>query len=208
MTQLETKLEIIDGSMPSTDRNRDAFNSQRGRVVWLTGLSGAGKSTLATALAAALHAQGRRCFVLDGDQLRLGLSSDLGFSNADRAENMRRTAEVAKLMMDAGLLVVTALISPFQHERELARSIIGRKNFIEVYLDTPLAVCEQRDVKGLYGKARAGLIDNFTGISSAYEVPATPDLTVSGSDGTLADSAAQVLIALDRTDALERKPYP
>ncbi len=164
---------------PSVTReDRERLNGHRGRVVWFTGLSGAGKSTLANALAVALHARGRRTYVLDGDVVRQGLSRDLGFTEADRAENIRRIAEVARLMMDAGLIVITAFISPFRREREMARQCVGADDFIEVYVDTPLAVCERRDPKGLYRKARSGELANMTGIDSPYEPPEAPRLAL------------------------------
>jgi bifunctional enzyme CysN/CysC len=147
-------------------------------VIWFTGLSGSGKSTIANALEKVLHAQGRRTYILDGDNVRQGLNKDLGFTDADRVENIRRVAEVAKLMMDAGLIVMTAFISPFRAERQMARELIGAENFIEVFVDTPLAVCEQRDPKGLYKKARSGQLPNMTGINSPYEAPINPELIV------------------------------
>lgn len=155
---------------------REQLNGHKGKVIWFTGLSGSGKSTLANALELALHAQGRRTYLLDGDNIRQGLNKDLGFTEADRVENIRRIAEVAKLMMDAGLIVMTAFISPYRRERDMARELIGADNFVEVFVNTPLSVCEQRDVKGLYKKARTGLIPNFTGVNSPYEAPLQPDL--------------------------------
>jgi adenylyl-sulfate kinase len=148
------------------------------RTLWLTGLSGAGKSTLALALRRRLAAEGRPAYILDGDQLRLGLNRDLGFSPADRAENIRRTAEVARLMNQAGLVVIAALISPYRRDREAARGIIGPEAFLEVYLSTPLAVCEVRDPKGMYRRARSGELPAFTGISAPYEPPERPDLAL------------------------------
>lgn len=148
------------------------------RTIWLTGLSASGKSTLAYALEQDLRLQGRACYVLDGDNVRRGLNTDLGFSEADRTENIRRVAEVARLMNDAGLVVITALISPFAADRTLAKSIIGEDRYFEVYLSTPIEFCEARDTKNLYKKARLGQIDNFTGVSQVYEVPAAPDLTL------------------------------
>ena len=150
------------------------LNGHSGKVIWFTGLSGSGKSTLANALEVELHRQGKRTYILDGDNVRHGLNKDLGFTEADRVENIRRVAEVAKLMMDAGLIVITAFISPFRQEREMARELIGENCFVEVYVNTPLDVCEQRDVKGLYKKAREGLIPNMTGINSPYEAPEHP----------------------------------
>jgi bifunctional enzyme CysN/CysC len=150
----------------------------KGKVIWFTGLSGAGKSTIAIALEIALHAQGKRTFILDGDNVRQGLSKDLGFTDADRVENIRRVAEVAKLMMDAGLIVMTAFISPFRAEREMARQLIGEENFLEVFVATPLDICEQRDPKGLYQKARSGRLPLMTGIDSPYEPPSKASLSL------------------------------
>jgi bifunctional enzyme CysN/CysC len=155
---------------------RAALNHQTPRCVWLTGLSGSGKSTLANLLDKRLHALGRHTYVLDGDNVRHGLNRDLGFTEADRAENIRRVAEVAKLMVDAGLIVIVAFISPYRAEREFARSLFSPGEFIEVYVDTPLAECERRDPKGLYAKARRGEIPAFTGVSAPYEAPQQPEL--------------------------------
>jgi bifunctional enzyme CysN/CysC len=155
--------------------------------MWFTGLSGSGKSTLANALEVELHGRGLRTYVLDGDNIRQGLNKDLGFTEADRVENIRRIAEVAKLMMDAGLVVMTAFISPFRRERDMARELVGAENFVEVYVSTPLEVCEQRDVKGLYRKARAGQIPNMTGINSPYEPPEHPDYETRGGGKTTAE---------------------
>jgi bifunctional enzyme CysN/CysC len=149
-------------------------------VIWFTGLSGSGKSTLANQLEVELYKQGKHTYLLDGDNIRQGLNKDLGFTDADRIENIRRIAEVAKLMMDAGLIVITAFISPFKREREMARQLIEEENFIEVFVDTPLEICEQRDPKGLYKKAREGKLPNFSGISSPYEAPENPDVTIHG----------------------------
>jgi bifunctional enzyme CysN/CysC len=157
---------------------RERLNGHAAKVFWLTGLSGAGKSTVANALELRLHAEGYRTYILDGDNVRQGLNKDLGFTDADRVENIRRVAEVAKLMMDAGLVVITAFISPFRQEREMARELIGPENFIEVFLSAPLEVCEQRDTKGLYRKARAGLLPNLSGIGSAYEQPETAEVVL------------------------------
>lgn len=161
-----------------TRAQREQVNGHRGGVIWFTGLSGAGKSTIANALEIELHNQGFRTYVLDGDNIRQGLNKDLSFSDSGRVENIRRAAEVAKLMMDAGIMVITAFISPFRAEREMARSLIGNENFTEVFIDTPLAVCEARDPKGLYKKARQGVLKNMTGIDSAYESPASPDVYI------------------------------
>lgn len=166
---------------------RERLNGHTGKVVWFTGLSGSGKSTIANALEIELHARGKRTYILDGDNVRQGLNKDLGFTDADRVENIRRIAEVSKLMMDAGLIVLTAFISPFQREREMARELIGSDNFVEIYVNTPLDICEERDPKGLYKKARHGLLPNMTGINSPYEVPTNPDLIVGGSGQSVSD---------------------
>ena len=171
---------------------REKLAVHKGQVVWLTGLSGAGKSTIANAAESLLHRQGYRTYILDGDNIRLGLSKDLGFSDADRIENIRRIAEVAKLMMDAGMVVITAFISPFRAERDMARSLIGSDDFMEVFVDTPLDVAESRDPKGLYQKARRGALPNFTGIDSDYEAPTAPDLTLDAASLTV-DQCAQTL---------------
>ncbi|WP_287881432.1 sulfate adenylyltransferase subunit CysN [Aquitalea sp.] len=165
-----------------TRQDREYLSGHKGKVIWFTGLSGSGKSTLANRLEQELYAQGRRTYILDGDNIRQGLNKDLGFTDADRVENIRRVVEVAKLMLDAGLIVMTAFISPFRAEREMARQLIGEENFLEVYVNTPLEVCEQRDPKGLYKKARAGLIPNMTGINSAYESPLKPDFVIANNE--------------------------
>lgn len=172
---------------------RSALLGQRAATVWLTGLSGAGKSTLAYALEKQLIANGVTCFVLDGDNVRHGLNRDLGFSAAHRCENIRRIAEVAKLMNDAGMIVITATISPFRSDREMAREIIGKENFFEVHVATPLAVCEQRDVKGLYKRARSGGVPNFTGISAPYELPQNSALTLDSSLVSLDESVVRLM---------------
>lgn len=166
-------------------------------VFWLTGLSGAGKSTIATLLAAELGSAGRSCFILDGDIVRRGLSSDLGFSDADRAENIRRVAEVARLMSDAGTTVIVALISPMRIEREKAKNIIGADRFLEIFIDVPLSVAEKRDVKGLYKKARAGELKQFTGIDSPYEAPVKPALRVCTDKETPQQSLMRVMALLE-----------
>jgi len=175
-----------------TRQQREALNGHRGGVVYLTGLSGAGKSTVAALTEYRLHQRMLRACVLDGDDLRGGLCRDLGFSDADRVENMRRVTEVARLMVDAGLLVITALISPFRAERAAARARFAPGEFIEVFVDAPLAVCEARDPKGLYKRARRGDIPNFTGIGSAYEAPLDPELRID-SARLSCDEAADLL---------------
>ena len=168
---------------------REKLAGHRGRVVWLTGLSGAGKSTIASAAEQLLHDQGLRTYILDGDNVRHGLSKDLGFTVADRVENIRRIAEVAKLMVDAGIIVLTAFISPFRAERDMAKSLFTPEDFLEIFVDTPLAVAEARDPKGLYKKARRGELPNFTGIDSDYEPPMQPDLRLNTDDRSVDDCA-------------------
>jgi len=163
-----------------TRHAREVLHQHRGAVVWFTGLSGSGKSTVAGELEVALHAKGISTYLLDGDNVRHGLCRDLGFSEADRKENIRRVGEVAKLMADAGLVVLSAFISPYRAERDTIRQLIGEGNFIEVFVDTPLALCEERDPKGLYKKARAGDLPNFTGVDSAYEPPLNPEIRLDG----------------------------
>lgn len=155
---------------------RSAMKQHLPRCIWLTGLSGAGKSTLANLLEQQLHAKGQHTYLLDGDNVRHGLCADLDFSHADRSENVRRVAHVARLMVDAGLVVVVSLISPFKQERQAARSLFEPGEFVEVFVDTDLNVCEQRDVKGLYAKARRGELPLFTGIDSPYEAPESPEI--------------------------------
>jgi len=176
--------------------DREKLNSHRGKVVWFTGLSGSGKSTIANALEVELHAQGRRTYILDGDNIRQGLNKDLGFTDADRVENIRRIAEVAKLMMDAGLIVMTAFISPFRRERDMARELIGPAHFVEVYVSTPLEDCERRDAKGLYKKARSGELPNLTGIGSPYEAPERADVVLDCSDAPLGEGVKALVEAL------------
>jgi bifunctional enzyme CysN/CysC len=161
-----------------TKAERSELTGQHPCVLWFTGLSGAGKSTIAALVDMKLHAMGRHTVVLDGDNIRHGLNKDLGFTDEDRVENVRRVAEVAKLMVGAGLIVMVSLISPFRNERRMARELVEAQEFIEIFVDAPLAVCEARDPKGLYRKARAGEIPNLTGIGSAYEPPQAPDIVL------------------------------
>ena len=185
----------------SVDRAaREKLSGHRGRVVWLTGLSGSGKSTIANAAEKILHEQGYRTYILDGDNVRHGLSKDLGFTVADRVENIRRIAEVAKLMLDAGVIVLTAFISPFRDERDMAKSLFEPDDFLEVFVDTPLAVAEERDPKGLYKKARSGELPNFTGIDSEYQPPKNPSLVLT-TDGRTVEDSAKELVELISTRA-------
>ena len=179
--------------------DRAARAHQRGHrsaILWFTGLSGAGKSTLANAVNSALFEQGLACYVLDGDNVRHGLCQDLGFSDADRTENIRRIGEVAKLFVDAGVVVLTAFVSPFQADRDRVRALVPEGDFIEVHCAANLAACETRDTKGLYAKARAGVIKEFTGISSPYEEPKQPELRVETGSQSLEDCVGQVIAHL------------
>lgn len=161
-----------------TQLNRESINGHTAKVIWLTGLSGSGKSTIADALELKLHEQNKHTYILDGDNIRKNLNKDLGFPPESRTENIRRIGEVALLMKDAGLIVIVTCISPFNKDREAARKLIGDSEFIEVYISTPLDVCEQRDPKGLYKKSRSGVLLNMTGIDSPYEIPQRPKLTL------------------------------
>ncbi|MCU1375915.1 MAG: cysNC 1 [Actinomycetia bacterium] len=178
-----------------TPDDRAASLGHRGATVWLTGLSGSGKSTVAVELERRLVAEGRPAYILDGDNLRHGLNADLGFTDGDRAENVRRVGEVARLLADAGVVALVPVISPFRAGRDGVRAMHGAAGvpFLEVFVDTPIEVCEQRDPKGLYAKARAGEITGFTGIDSPYEPPAVPELVLTPADGTAAEQAARVL---------------
>ena len=180
-------------SLSITKELREKINGHKGQVLWLTGLSGSGKSTIANALEKQLYAEGKKTYVLDGDNIRHGLNKDLGFTDKDRVENIRRVAEVAKLMCDAGLIVITAFISPFRTEREMARSLFQSDEFKEIFISTPLKIAEQRDPKGLYKKARSGEIPNFTGINSPYEKPIKPELTIDTSKTSIAQSVKKIL---------------
>ena len=176
-----------------TRQRRNKLNKHRSVVLWFTGLSGSGKSTLAHALEEKLFQKGCRTFVLDGDNVRHGLNSNLDFSDADRGENIRRISEVSKLMLEAGLIVMTAFISPFTEDRNTARNLITNDNFIEIYCKASIETCEKRDVKGLYKKARAGKIKNYTGIDSPYEAPVNPELIINTDKESLDESISKIL---------------
>ena len=176
-----------------TRKRRNKLNEHRSVVLWFTGLSGSGKSTLAHALEEKLFQKGCRTFVLDGDNVRHGLNSNLDFSDADRGENIRRISEVSKLMLEAGLIVMTAFISPFTEDRNTARNLIKNDNFIEIYCKASIETCEKRDVKGLYKKARAGKITNYTGIDSPYEAPVNPELIINTDKESLDESISKIL---------------
>ncbi|KJV27011.1 adenylyl-sulfate kinase [Pantoea sp. SM3] len=186
---------------PVTREEREQQHGHQGVVLWFTGLSGSGKSTVAGALEQALHRAGVSTYLLDGDNVRHGLCRDLGFSDDDRKENIRRVGEVAKLMVDAGLVVLTAFISPHRAERQMVRDLLGTGQFVEVFVDTPLAVCEARDPKGLYKKARAGELRNFTGIDSVYEAPDAPEIHLDG-EQLVTKLSAQLLDLLRHRDII------
>jgi len=181
-----------------TREDRQQLNGHKGCTVWLTGLSGSGKSTIAVELEKRLLERGVRTYILDGDNIRHGLNKNLGFSPDDRTENIRRIGEVAKLFCDAGLVALTAFISPYRADRDQVRAIMQQSDFIEVFVDCPVEVCEQRDVKGLYKKARAGEIKEFTGVSAPYEAPSAPELVIETSDQSVEKSALQILTYLER----------
>jgi bifunctional enzyme CysN/CysC len=199
LTRRSIQMSEIHPQHLEIDRQaREALKQQRARCFWFTGLPAAGKSTIANLLDRRLHAAGRHSYVLDGDNIRQGLSRDLDFTHAARAENIRRVAEVARLMLDAGLIVIAAFISPFRAEREFARSLFERDRFIEVFIDAPLAECERRDPKGLYAKARSGALRNFTGYESPYEPPEHPDIRIDTMACTASDAAARLAIVAER----------
>ena len=192
---------VVWHAHPVTRDAREQQHGHRGVVLWFTGLSGSGKSTVAGAVEEALHQAGVSSYLLDGDNVRHGLCSDLGFSDADRKENIRRVGEVAKLMVDAGLVVLTAFISPHRAERQMVRDTLDDSQFIEVFVDTPLAICEVRDPKGLYKKARAGELRNFTGIDAVYEAPEQADIHLDG-EQLVTKLATQVLDLLRDRDII------
>jgi adenylylsulfate kinase len=194
--QKATNIVWHQGAITRDDRQQ--LNGHRGCTVWLTGLSGSGKSTIAVELEKRLLERGVRTYILDGDNIRHGLNKNLGFSPEDRTENIRRIGEVAKLFCDAGLVALTAFISPYRADRDQVRAIMRPGDFIEVFVDCPVEVCEQRDVKGLYKKARAGEIKEFTGISAPYEAPSAPELVIETSGQSVEQSALQILALLER----------
>ena len=200
--QKATNIVWHQGAVTRADRER--LSGHRSATVWFTGLSGSGKSTIAVALEKALWERGVHAFVLDGDNVRHGLNKNLGFSPADRTENIRRIGEVAKLFTDAGVVALTAFISPYRADRDQARAVMQPGDFIEVLVDCPLEVCEQRDVKGLYQKARAGQIPEFTGISAPYEPPLSPELTIRTHTQPAEESAQQVLSCLEARGIVPR----
>lgn len=172
---------------------KSGLNNHRPLLLWFTGLSGSGKSTIANKVEEILHTKGVHTFALDGDNIRKGINRDLSFSPADRSENIRRIAEISKLFLDAGLVVLAAFVSPYKKDRDRVRSIVKDVNFVEIYVNTSLEECEKRDVKGLYKKARAGEIENMTGISSPYEIPDNPEIEIKTKDKSIEESAQSVL---------------
>ena len=185
-----------EGQVARTDR--EAQWGQRGVTIWLTGLSGSGKSTVAVAAEKLLHDKGKATYILDGDNIRMGLNSNLGFSPEDRTENIRRIGEVAKLFTDAGIIVFTSFISPYRADRDQVREIMGEGDFVECYVSADLETCESRDVKGLYKKARAGEIPEFTGISAPYEEPLKPELVIDTAGQSVDESAAELVAHLEK----------
>ncbi|MDH5979481.1 MULTISPECIES: adenylyl-sulfate kinase [Vibrio] len=192
----EKSSDVIWHQASVSSHERSELNGHKSVVLWYTGLSGSGKSTVANAVDRKLYELGIKTYVLDGDNVRHGLNGDLSFSDTDRVENIRRVGEVAKLFVDAGVLVSTAFISPFTGDRSLVRELLPEGQFLEVFIDTPLNVCEQRDPKGLYKKARAGEIKNFTGIDSTYEAPASPDIRVKTAGKSIEECADFVITQL------------
>jgi len=188
-----------------TRAHREAQNGHRGAIIWFTGLSGSGKSTLAHAVEECLHRRGCRSFVLDGDNVRHGLCGDLGFSTQDRQENIRRIGEMAKLFMEAGMIVLTAFISPYRVDRRRVREMVKHGDFLEIYCNAGIEVCESRDVKGMYKKARAGQITEFTGISSPYEIPDQPELIVETGYEELNACVGLVMAELERCGVIEKQ---
>lgn len=184
-------------------RHRERQNGHRSLLLWFTGLSGSGKSTMAQAVEERLHREKRHTYVLDGDNIRHGLCADLGFSDQDRQENIRRIGEVANLFVDAGVIVLSAFISPFRADRQRARNLVPPGDFIEIHCDCPLEICESRDVKGLYKRARAGEIRQFTGIDSPYEAPLSPELVLPTGTLSVADCVDQVMALVNRRIDLE-----
>ncbi len=194
---LRRSQNIVPQYFKITSKERSQIKNQTPKVLWFTGLSGSGKSTIANLVEEKLFSLGKHCYILDGDNVRHGLNKDLGFTESDRIENIRRVAEVARLMADAGLIVLVTLISPFQKDREFARSLFSTNEFLEIYVNTPLSTAEMRDPKGLYKKARAGLIKNFTGIDSSYEAPINPDIILDTEKYTVTECAKRVIQALN-----------
>lgn len=188
---------VFEQDLSVSRQQREEIKNQKGMVLWFTGLSGSGKSTVAAALHKHLTQRGLHSYLLDGDNIRLGINKDLDFSEEGRRENIRRIAEIAKLFVDAGIIVLTAFISPFREDRQSAAQVIGNADFKEVYVDCPLEVCEQRDVKGLYARARMGEIKQFTGIDSPYEPPLNPTITIETNNQTVEQCVNDIIKQLN-----------
>ncbi len=201
MQHSKTTSNLIWHSHHVTKDERAGIKSQKPCILWFTGLSGSGKSTIANAVETALFKRGKHTYLLDGDNIRMGLNKGLTFSDEDRIENIRRIGEVAKLFVDAGLIVLTAFISPFRKERQMVRDLVEEGEFIEIFIDTPLEVCEDRDPKGLYKKARKGEIAHFTGISSPYETPLNPEIHIKNRNLAIHEVTDEII------DYLEKKGY-
>ncbi len=194
---MSEKLHIIPHSHDITAADRRKLRNHNSFVIWFIGLSGSGKSTLASLLEKKLYERGIGTYILDGDNIRSGLNKDLDFSDASRKENIRRIGEVAKLMVDAGVVALTAFISPFKEERELVKKLVGADRYVEVYVDCPVEECEKRDVKGLYAKARKGEISNFTGISSPFEIPENPDVAVKTAELSVEEGVEKIMKVIE-----------
>lgn len=202
---MRTEANVVWHAATVTRARREQKNGHKSGILWFTGLSGSGKSTLAHSVEEKLHQSGCSTFVLDGDNVRHGLCADLGFSREDRAESLRRIGEMAGLFIETGVLVLAAFISPFRADRERIKQLVGSGNFFEIYCRCPLAVCEQRDVKGYYQKARRGIIGEFTGISSPYEEPEAPDLIIDTAATSLEDSVRAVISLARLRETLPRQ---
>ncbi len=189
---MKISTNVVWSDTSITKERRNLLNNQHSSILWFTGLSGSGKSTISDALEEYLHDMSIRTYILDGDNIRHGLNGDLGFSEVDRKENIRRIGEVGKLFVDAGVMVLTSFISPFREDRDFVRSIVGEREFVEIYIKCPLEVCEERDIKGLYAKARRGEIKEFTGIDSPYEEPVDPEIIIDASKLTVDEAVTQI----------------
>lgn len=197
-----TATNVVWHNQSINKQSRSVIKNQKPCILWFTGFSGSGKSTIANALEQRLSELGQHTYLLDGDNVRHGLNKDLGFNDVDRIENIRRIGEMSKLFVDAGLIVLTAFISPFREERKMVRELVEDSEFIEVFMGTPLETCEDRDPKGLYKKARSGEIKNFTGIDSTYEPPINPEVTLDTSSMTVEECVASVIVYLKNTNIL------
>jgi len=203
--EIKKSSNVVWHNATVTRERREKMNGHGSVILWFTGLSGAGKSSLAHAVEEKLHQHGCLTFVFDGDNVRHGLCADLGFTIEDRVENIRRVGEMAKLFIEGGVIALTAFISPFRSERERVRSLVPHGDFLEIYCHCPLEICEQRDVKGLYKRAREGSVKEFTGISSPYEVPENPELIVDTGNMTIEESVAKVMELLFERNIVQRK---